>query len=225
MSDTELRDELMTLFLAGHETTALTLSYTFYLLAQNPEVQTALEAELDRVLGERPPTMADVSRLPYTEAVIKESMRLYSPAWTIGREALEDCEIGGFPIKKGSQLLMAQWVVHRDPRFWTDPDRFDPARWGEEKTKNLPRCAYFPFGDGPRVCIGTSFAMMEAVLILAAIAKRFRLELVPGQKLRLVPSITIRPRDGIKMTVHPRGASVSPTLSARAAEPAQVAEA
>jgi cytochrome P450 len=225
MSDTELRDELMTLFLAGHETTALTLSYTFYLLAQSPDVQTALEAELDRVLGNRPPTMADVGRLPYTESVIKESMRLYPPAWTIGREALEDCEIGGYPIKKGSQLLMAQWVVHRDPRFWTDPDRFDPARWSEEKTKNLPRCAYFPFGDGPRVCIGTGFAMMEAVLILAAVAKRFRLELVPGQKLRLVPSITIRPRDGIKMTVSPRAASVSPTPGTPNAEPAQVAEA
>jgi cytochrome P450 len=223
MSDTELRDELMTLFLAGHETTALTLSYTFYLLAQNPQVQSALEAELDRVLGERPPAMSDVSQLPYVESVIKESMRLYPPAWTIGREALEDCEIGGYRIKKGSQVLMSQWVLHRDPRFWTDPDCFQPSRWSEEKTKSLPRCAYFPFGDGPRVCIGNGFAMMEAVLILAAVAQRFRLELVPGQKLRLVPSITIRPRDGIKMTVHPRAAAPATISASSFAEPIQYA--
>ena len=210
MSDTELRDELMTLFLAGHETTALTLSYTFYLLAQNPEAERALQAELDRVLGGRLPTVGDVAELHYAEWVIKESMRLYPPAWTIGREALEDCEIGGYPIRKGAQVLMAQWVVHRDPRFWPEPDRFNPSRWGEERMKNLPRCAYFPFGDGPRVCIGNSFAMMEAVLILAAIAQRFRLELVPGQTLRLVPSITIRPRDGIKMTVRERAGLQNP---------------
>src|SRR5262249_35485611 len=159
MSDTELRDQLMTLFLAGHETTALTLTFTFYLLAQDAAVEARLHAEIDRVLGDRLPTADDVARLTFAEWVIKESMRLYPPAWTIGREALEDCEVGGYQIRKGTQLLMSQWVVHRDPRYWNEPERFNPDRWGEEATNNLPRCAYFPFGDGPRICIGNSFAM------------------------------------------------------------------
>ncbi len=223
MSDTELRDQLMTLFLAGHETTALTLSYTFFLLAQSPEVEATLHAEVDRVLGGRMPTVDDVPELTFAEWVIKESMRLYPPAWTIGREALEDCQIGDYPIKKGTQVLMSQWVVHRDPRFWSEPDRFHPERWGEEKTKNLPRCAYFPFGDGPRICVGNSFAMMEAILILATIAQRNKLDLVPGQKLRLVPSVTMRPRDGIKMIVRERTGSRTAIQSAVAAKPVQYA--
>jgi cytochrome P450 len=205
MSDTELRDELLTLFLAGHETTALTLSYTFYLLATHTDVEAELHAELDRVLADRPPSVGDVPALHFAENVIKESMRMYPPAWTLGREATEDVEIGGYPIKKGAQVLMAQWVVHRDSRFWPEPERFRPSRWDEEQTKQLPRCAYFPFGDGPRVCIGNNFAMMEAVLLLTAIARRFRLELVPGQTLRLVPSVTMRPRDGIRVFVRNRG--------------------
>jgi cytochrome P450 len=205
MSDTELRDELLTLFLAGHETTALTLTYTFYLLAINPDCEVALRAEIDRVLGDRLPAVADVASLHYAENVIKESMRMYPPAWTLGREATEDVEVGEYFLRKGTQVLMAQWVVHRDPRFWPEPERFRPSRWDEEQTKQLPRCAYFPFGDGPRVCIGTNFAMMEAVLLLTAIARRFRLELVPGQTLRLVPSVTMRPRDGIKVVVRERG--------------------
>jgi cytochrome P450 len=224
MSDAELRDQLITLFLAGHETTALTLSYTFYLLAQNPDAESALQAELDRVLGGRLPTVADVPELHYAEWVIKESMRMYPPAWTIGREALEDCEIGGYRIPKGSQLLMAQWVVQRDPRFWPEPERFNPSRWDDQSTKNLPRCAYFPFGDGPRICIGISFAMMEAILLLAAIAQRFRLELVPGQTLRLVPSVTLRPRDGIKMIVRERKGSRSAVQESSALKPAEYAE-
>jgi len=215
MSDTELRDQLITLFLAGHETTALTLSYTFYLLAQNPEVEATLHNELDRVLGDRPATAEDVPALQYTERVIKESMRLYPPAWTLGREALEECEIGGYRIPKGGQVLMAQWIVHRDERFWPDPERFDPSRWTEENSKDRPRCAYFPFGDGPRICVGNNFAMMEAVLLLTTIAQRFRLELAPGQTLRLVPSVTMRPRDGIKMIVRerPRSAAIDQSSS------------
>jgi cytochrome P450 len=224
MSDAELRDQLITLFLAGHETTALTLSYTFYLLAQNPDAESALQAELDRVLGGRLPTVADVPELHYAEWVIKESMRIFPPAWTIGREALEDCEIGGYRIPKGSQLLMAQWVVQRDPRFWPEPERFNPSRWDDQSTKNLPRCAYFPFGDGPRICIGISFAMMEAVLLLSAIAQRFRLELVPGQTLRLVPSVTLRPRDGIKMIVRERKGSRSAVQESSALKPAEYAQ-
>jgi cytochrome P450 len=204
MSDTELRDELLTLFLAGHETTALTLTYTFYLLATHADAESELGAEIDRVLGERTPSAEDVPALHFAENVIKESMRIYPPAWTIGREATEDVQIGDYFLKKGTQVLMAQWVVQRDPRFWPEPERFRPARWDEEQTKRLPRCAYFPFGDGPRVCIGNSFAMMEAVLLLSTIAQRFRLELVPGETLRLVPSITVRPRGGVKVIVRER---------------------
>jgi cytochrome P450 len=131
-------------------------------------------------------------------------MRLYPPAYGIGREALADCEIGGYPLPKGAQLSLLQWIVHRDPRWFDEPLTFRPERWDNDLAKRLPRCAYFPFGDGPRICIGNHFAMMEAVLILAAVARRFRLVLVPGQTLELLPSITLRPRRGIKMTVHER---------------------
>jgi cytochrome P450 len=220
MSDSELCDQLMTLFLAGHETTALTLSYSFYCLAKNPETQFLLDAELDRVLGERPPTVGDVPELRYSEWVIKESMRLYPPAWTIGREALEDCEIGGCKVGKGSQVLMAQWIVQRDPRFWPEPERFNPSRWGEASTKNTPRCAYFPFGDGPRICIGNTFAMMEAVLLLATIAQRWRLELPPEYTLQLVPTVTLRPRDGIPMVVQRRQPKRVIAAEADTAQPA-----
>jgi cytochrome P450 len=199
------------------------LTFTFFLLAQDTTAEAKLHAELDGVLGGRIPTTDDVPKLTYAEWVIKESMRLYPPAWTIGREALEDCQIGDYPIRKGTQLLMSQWVVHRDPRFWTEPNTFKPDRWGEEATKDLPRCAYFPFGDGPRICIGNSFAMMEAILLLATIAQRFRLELVPGQKLRLVPSVTMRPRDGIRMSPRDRARQPTRIQSFDAAEPSQCA--
>jgi len=199
MSDFELRDQLMTYFLAGQETTALALFYTFYLLAQNPDVERQLQVELKSVLADRLPTADDVKRLPFTEAVVKESLRIYPPAWAIGREALEDCEIGGHAVPKGAQVLMSQFLVQHDPRFWPEPERFHPARWSDEQTQNLPRCAYFPFGDGPRICIGANLAMMEAVLLVATIAQRYRLELIPGQTLHLVPSMTLRPRNEIHM--------------------------
>jgi cytochrome P450 len=215
MSDTELRDELLTLFLAGHETTALTLTYTFYLLATNPDAEVELHAEIDRVLADRPAMASDVPSLHYAENVIKESMRMYPPAWTIGREATEDVEIGDYFLPKGTNVLMAQWIVHRDARFWPEPLQFRPSRWDEEQTKQLPRCAYFPFGDGPRVCIGNNFAMMEAVLLLTTIARRFRLELVPGQTLRVIPSVTMRPRDGIKVIVRERGDASAASRSQR----------
>jgi cytochrome P450 len=201
MSDVELRDQVTTYLLAGQETTALTLSYTFYLLSQNPDAEAALHLELERVLGSRLPTPEDMPELRYTDWVIKESMRIYPPAWAIGREALEDCEIGGCRVARGAQILMAQFLVHRDPRFWPEPERFNPSRWDEESTRNLPRCVFFPFGDGPRVCIGANFATMEAVLLLATIAQRHRLELAQRPTLNLLPLITLRPRDGIKMTV------------------------
>ena len=205
MSDRQLRDEVVTLVLAGHETTALALFYIFYLLDRWPACQDRLAAELEAVLGDRPPTTADVPRLKYTEWVVRESMRLYPPAWGIAREALADCEIGGYHVPKGTQLFLTQWLVHRDGRWFDDPEVFRPERWDNDLIKRLPRCAYFPFGDGPRVCIGNHFAMMEAVLILATIARRYRLVVEPGQTLKLMPSITLRPRDGLRMRAHARG--------------------
>jgi cytochrome P450 len=204
MTDRQLRDEVVTLFLAGHETTALALSYCFYLLATHPAAEARLTAELDEVLRGRPPTSADVSRLRYTEWVVKESMRLYPPAPGIGREALSDCEIGGYYVPRGTQIGLMQWVVHRDPRWFDDPEAFKPERWDNDLAKRLPRGAYFPFGDGPRICIGNHFAMMETVLVLATILQRYRLELAPGYKLELFPSITLRPKHGVQMVVRER---------------------
>lgn len=192
MSDQQLRDEAITLFLAGHETTALALSHTIYLLSKNPDVERKLQAELARVLGDRLPTADDVRSLTYVDQVLRESMRLYPPAWTTGREATEDVEVRGVRIPKGAQILMSQWVVHRDPRFFPNPEGFDPDRWSPERSKSLPKFAYFPFGGGPRVCIGNHFATMEATLMLAVILQRFRIELLPGQRLELKPSVTLR---------------------------------
>jgi cytochrome P450 len=204
MTDQQLRDELVTLFLAGHETTALALSFSLYLLAQHPEGEARMVAEVDEVLQGQPPTAAQVPRLRYTEWVVKESMRLYPPVPGIGREAVSDCEIRGYHVPKGTQLALLQWVVHRDPRWFTDPDAFQPERWDNDLAKRLPRCAYFPFGDGPRICIGNQFAMLEAVLILATVVQRYRLALAPGHKLELLPSVTLRPKHGIKMVLHER---------------------
>ncbi|MBS1913709.1 MAG: cytochrome P450 [Bacteroidetes bacterium] len=198
MDDRQLRDEAITLFLAGHETTAIALTWTWYLLAQHPEVEEKLTAELDRELGGAPPAVADLSRLRYTEMVVKESMRLYPPAWRIGREAIEECTIRGYRIPQGAQVVMSQWIVHRDPRFFADADQFRPERW-EDIPGTLPRYAYFPFGGGARRCIGDTFAMMEARLIVAAVHQRFRLRLLPDQRIDLWPSITLRPRHGVRM--------------------------
>jgi cytochrome P450 len=207
MTDRELRDEVVTLFLAGHETTALALSYSFYLLATHPEAEARLSAELAEVLRGRPPTSADVPRLRYAEWVAKESMRLYPPAPSIGREAINDCEIGGYHVPKGTQIGLMQWVVHRDPRWFDEAEAFRPERWDNDLAKRLPRGAYFPFGDGPRVCIGNHFAMMETVLILATVLQRYRLELAPGYKLELFPSITLRPKHGVQVVVRERAAA------------------
>jgi cytochrome P450 len=192
MNDRQLRDEAVTLFLAGHETTALALAHTLYLLGTHPEIERTLHAEVAEVLGGRAPTAADVKALGYTERVLKEAMRLYPPAWTAGREALEDVEIRGHRTPKGAQILLSQWVVHRDPRWFPNPEGFDPDRWLPERARELPRFAYFPFGGGPRICIGNHFAMMEATLILALIVQRWQLEVVPGQRLELKPSVTLR---------------------------------
>jgi cytochrome P450 len=195
MTDTRLRDEAVTILLAGHETTALALFYAFYLLGGHPEVQARLDEELTRVLGGRPPTAADVPNLPYSEWVFRETMRLYPPAWGIAREAVGDCEIGGYLVPRGTQLFLTQYLVHRDPRWYDTPEAFLPERWAGDLVKRLPRCAYFPFGDGPRVCIGNHFAMMEGILVLVAIAQRYRLSILPDQTLELLPSITLRPRN------------------------------
>jgi cytochrome P450 len=204
MSDRELRDEMMTLFLAGHETTALAMSYTFHLLAHHPQVASRLTAEVDDVLAGRAPAVADVPSLRYTEWVVKEAMRLYPPAWAIGREALGDCEIGGFHVPKGAQLQLVQWIVQRDPRWFDEPEQFRPERWDNDLAKHLRRGAYFPFGDGPRICIGYQFAMLETVLILATITRRFQLTAVPGQVLQLIPSVTLRPKHGIPLVLRER---------------------
>lgn len=204
MTDKQLRDEAVTLFLAGHETTALTLSYTFFLLAEHPEVDAKLAAELKQVLGDRPPTPADVPQLKYADWIIKESMRLYPPAWGIGRELTRDAEVGGKVFPKGTQFVMSQWVTHRDPRWFEDADAFKPERWDHDLIKKLPKGAYFPFGDGPRVCIGNHFATMEAVLLLASIARRYRLERGSEGTLHLSPSITLRPKHGVPMWVRER---------------------
>jgi cytochrome P450 len=206
MSDEQLKDEVMTLFLAGHETTANALTWTWYLLAQNPQVEQLLAAEVDSVLAGRAPTLADLPRLPYVEMVVKESMRLYPPAWGFGRRALEDFELGGYRIPAGTNIFLTQWVTHRDSRFFPDPLRFDPERWREDPIRKgkIPRFAYFPFGGGPRVCIGAGFAMMEATLLLASIAQRYRFTLVPNAVVTPLFSVTLRPKHGLPMQLHRR---------------------
>jgi len=214
MTDRQLRDEAVTLVLAGHETTALVLFYTFYLLARSPEVERRLATELRDVLAGRAPTAGDVANLRYTEWVVRETMRLYPPAWTIAREALADCEIGGYHVPKGTQMFLPQWLVHRDGRWFDDPESFRPERWDNDLLKRLPRCAYFPFGDGPRICIGNHFAMMEAVLILATIARRYHLSVQPGQRLELLPSITLRPRHALGMRLQTQDHKAATTAEA-----------
>ena len=204
MSDQQLRDEVMTLFLAGHETTALTLAWTWYLLGCNPDAEKKFHAELDEVIGERQPTFEDLPRLKFTEQIAKESMRLYPPAYGLGREAINDCEIGGYPVPAGTQVFVFQWVTQRDPRFFDEPQAFKPERWTEEFEGRLPRYAYFPFGGGPRACVGASFAMMEMILVLATIGQKFRLELVRDHPVAVYPAMSLRPKDGVRVTIHDR---------------------
>jgi cytochrome P450 len=204
MDPKQLRDEVMTVVLAGHETTAIALSWTFYLLGRNPEAEAELLRELEGVLDGRAPAVRDLPELRYADAVIKESMRLYPPAWAVGREALGECEIGGYYVPPKTQMFISQYVVHRDPRFFDDPETFDPSRWLDGRTEGIPHYAYFPFGGGPRLCIGSTFARMEAVLLLATIAREFRLEPVNSDPPPPQPSITLRPRGGIEMKLNKR---------------------
>jgi cytochrome P450 len=206
-ADRELFDEALTILLAGHETTAIVLAFCFHLLALHPQVADKLVEELGRVLGDRLPTAADLPALRYAEGVVKETMRLYPPAYQIGREAFRDCEVGGFAVPKGTVVLPTQWVVHRDPRWFEQPEAFAPERWADVLAHRLPRGAYFPFGDGPRICIGNHFAMTESVLVLATLACRFRVEAVSTKPIPLLPSITLRPRDGVHLVIRRRASA------------------
>ncbi len=205
MTDTQLRDEVMTIFLAGHETTANALAWTWYLLSQNPDAEARLHAEVDAALAGRRPTAEDLPRLPFAEMVLAESMRLYPPAWILGRRALKDYEVGGYRVPSGSIVLMSQYVTHRDARHFPDPERFDPERWTPEAKQSRPQFSYFPFGGGPRRCIGEGFAWMEATLVLATLASRWRMRVAPGHTVETQPRITLRPgRGGVPVTLEER---------------------
>jgi cytochrome P450 len=201
MTDQQLRDEVMTLFLAGHETTANTLAWVWYLLANRPEAESSLHDELDLVLGERLPTMADLPRLVYTGLVVTEALRLFPTVWMLGRENIEPVELGGYMIQNGTTVFMPQWTIHRDPRWFDDPESFRPERWARGLQEQIHRYAYFPFGGGPRICIGNNFALMESALLLATIARRFRLRLAPDAVVTPLPSMTLRPSHGVKVVV------------------------
>ena len=204
MTDTQLRDEAITIFLAGHETTANALTWTWYLLSQHPEIYERLHAEVDRTLCGRIPTADDFPRLRLVEMALTEAMRLYPPVWVMGRRALHDCEVGGYTIPPGAMLLMSQYLMHHDARYFPDPLRFDPDRWTPEARASRPQFSYFPFGGGGRRCIGEGFALMEGVLILATIAQKWHLRLEPNQRIEMQPLITLRPKYPIRMKLQRR---------------------
>jgi cytochrome P450 len=202
LSPRQVRDQVMTLMFAGHDTTALTLTWCWYLLAQHVEVETKLHTELAHVLGGRAPAVDDVPNLHYTAMVVNEVLRLYPPAWGIAREAVEDCEIGGYRVPKGSIVLMSQAVMHRDARYFDDPDSFKPERWANGLAKQLPKYAYFPFGGGQRLCIGNGFALMESALLIGTIAQRYRFTLAADHRVEPHAALTLRPRSGMPMVLH-----------------------
>jgi cytochrome P450 len=209
MSDKQARDEVMTIFIAGHETTANALTWTFYLLSQHPDAEEKLHNEIDSILGaadskghtdgKKVPTAEDIPKLQYTEKVLRESMRLYPPVWTLGRYVETDYQVGEYTIPTGSSILMSQYVMHHDPRYYEAPEQFNPDRWTTKFKTDLPRFSYFPFGGGIRGCIGEPFAWMEGILIIATIAQKWAMRLVPDQHIKLDPEITLRPKYGMKM--------------------------
>lgn len=208
MTDEQVRDEVMTIFVAGHETTANTMSWIFYLLATHPEAEQKLHDELSQVLNGRLLTVEDIPNLPYTNMIVQETMRLYPAAWTINREVVEEVEIGGHTYQPGETLMISQYVMHRNRRYFDDPDEFVPERFAGDLLKRIPAYAYFPFGGGPRVCIGNNFALMEAALLLATIAQKYKLSLAePNQVVEPEPLVTLRPKNGLRMRLQKKEAS------------------
>jgi cytochrome P450 len=204
MDAKQLRDEAMTLFIAGHETTAMALAWAWYLLTTHPETMKKLQQEVDTVLQGRTPTLQDLANLPYTDMVLKETLRLYPPASGVTRQAIEDVQIGGYTVKKDVMISVSSFAMHRSPRYFENPDAFDPERFSKENESKIPRYAYLPFGGGPRVCIGNMFAIMEARLILAAVVQRYDLTLEAGQDVTMQQLLTIRPKNGIRMKLKAR---------------------
>jgi cytochrome P450 len=205
MSDEQLRVEVTTFLLAGQETTALALTWTWYLLSQHSDAQRRLEDEVDEILQERPPEYGDLANLPFVRAVIDEALRLYPPAWGLSRQALGDDELGGYRLPRGWLAFVIPFVVHRLPAFWQDPGIFDPERFLPERSADRPKFVYLPFGAGPRQCIGNHFALIEAQLVVATLAQRYRLRLVPGHPVEPWPYVTLHPRFGMPMIVESRG--------------------
>ena len=205
MSDRQVRDEVMTIFIAGHETTANALTWTFYLLSQNPNIEEKLLYELRTVIdNNRTPTVYDIPKLKFTDKILRESMRLYPPVWSMGRYVDNDYTLGKYTIPAGSTIMMSQFLMHHDPRYYSEPERFNPERWSSEAKSILPRFSYFPFGGGIRGCIGESFAWMEGILVIATICRQWRTRLVPGHRVELDPAITLRPRYGMRMKLERR---------------------
>lgn len=205
MSAREVRDQVVTIFLAGHETTAAAMTWVWYLLSQHPAQEARLHAELDQVLDGQAPGAEDVARLPYARMVVEEAMRLYPPAPGVSNRQAQSADlIDGKPIRAGEVMLISSWLTHRNPKFWPDPERFDPERFSAERSKGRPRYAYLPFGAGPRVCIGAALSMTETVLILATLAQRYRLALASDQTIELQQIVTLRPRGGMRMALHRR---------------------
>lgn len=203
MNDQQVRDEVMTLLIAGHETVSTALTWTWYLLSQHPEVERRLHTELDEVLGGQMPTVDHLAKLSYTRMVLEEVLRLYPPAWVFGRKAIADDEIGGYFIPANSMIVLSPYMTHRHPAFWEAPEVFDPERFTPERSAGRPHYAYFPFGGGPRICIGSSFALMEAELVLATIAQHYRLHLVPAHPIEPEALLSLRPQYGLPVTLHP----------------------
>jgi cytochrome P450 len=217
MDDQQLRDEIITMILAGHETTANLLSWTFHLLSKHPDVERRVREEATRVLGDRDPVLEDVKSLEYTRMVLEEGLRLYPPAWVFERQAIVPDQLGGYAIEPGAIIGLCPYVLHRHPDHWENPEGFDPERFRPERAEKRPRYAYLPFGGGPRTCVGNHFAMMEAQILLAMIVREHRLELEPSHKVELDPVITLRPKTGIKVRRRPQPASPA-SSSAEAAK-------
>jgi cytochrome P450 len=215
MSDRQLHDEVMTMLLAGHETTSVALAWTWYLLSQNHAARRRMETELDGVLAGRPPAYADLASLPYSRMVIEEALRLYPPAWGISREAVTPDDIGGYHLPRGWLVFVIPFVMHRLPAYWENPETFDPDRFTPERAATRPKFVYLPFGAGPRQCIGNQFAMMEAHLIVATLAQRYQLELVPEHRVEPWALVTLRPRNGIRMRIRPRTAAPAQAPASR----------